>query len=129
MKNIFITLLTITAIIGCKKAEQKSGTEQVPPAIFADDMAKNPGQVIDVRTKEEFSESHIENAKNISVYDTDFIKRIDSLDKNETIYIYCKAGARSAEAVDALEHKGFKHIVELEGGLDAWTGAQKPTTK
>lgn len=128
MKKTLVALLLATAIFSCKK-EQKTGTEQIPPIAFEQELANNPGQVIDVRTPKEFTSGHIEHAKNLHIYDQDFTTRLDSLDKDETVYVYCKAGARSAEAVETLEQKGFKHIVELEGGLDAWNDAGKPVTE
>lgn len=128
MKKIFLATLFTLALFSCKK-NQKTGTEQIPPAAFQQEMADNAGQVIDVRTPKEFGEGHINGAKNLHIYDTDFLTRLDSLDKDETVYVYCKAGGRSAEAVETLEHKGFKHIVELEGGLDAWNQAGKPVTQ
>lgn len=128
MKKIVIALLFTTAIFSCKK-EQKTGTEQITPAAFEKEITDNPGQVIDVRTPKEFTSGHIESAKNLHIYDQDFAARLDSLDKDKTVYVYCKAGGRSAEAVETLEQKGFKHIVELEGGLDAWNDAEKPVTQ
>ena len=128
MKKLFASLLIATALFACKK-EQKRGLEQVPPAAFETEMTADAGQLIDVRTPKEYSEGHLSGAKNLHIYDKDFLTRLDSLDKDETVYVYCKAGGRSAEAVETLEGKGFKHIVELEGGMDAWNEAGKPVTQ
>lgn len=128
MKKIFAAALITIALFACKK-EQKRGTEQVPPVAFEKEMTTDAGQVIDVRTPKEYKEGHIAGAANLHIYDQDFLTRLDSLDKNETLYVYCKAGGRSAEAVETLESKGFKHIVELEGGLDAWNEAGKPVSQ
>lgn len=123
-----MALAAIAILTACKK-EQKTGTEQVAPAAFEQEMKDNAGQVVDVRMPKEYAEGHIDGAKNLHIYDADFAQRLDSLDKDETVYVYCKAGARSAEAVELMERKGFKHIVELEGGLDAWGQAGKPVAK
>jgi len=125
MKNIlYILLLAITGI-SCN-GQQKKGVELVEPAAFEKEMADVKGQVIDVRTPKEYKSGHIEGAINMHVYDADFSQRVDSLDKTRTVYVYCKAGGRSAEAVDTLKQKGFVHIVELKGGMDAWNEAGKP---
>lgn len=123
-----MALAAIAILTACKK-EQKTGAEQVAPAAFEQEMKDNAGQVVDVRMPKEYAEGHIDGAKNLHIYDADFAQRLDSLDKDETVYVYCKAGARSAEAVELMERKGFKHIVELEGGLDAWGQAGKPVAK
>ena len=63
------------------------------------------------------------------LYDNDFEQRIDTLDKNKPVYVYCKVGGRSAEAVTIMKNKGFRHIIELDGGMDAWNEAKLPITK
>jgi len=125
-KLLYLLLITfsITAF-----AQQKSSAELLQPAAFAQKMAVDKGPVIDVRTPKEYQSGHIEGAVNLHVYDSDFAKQLDSLNKNKTIYVYCKAGGRSAEAVTTMKNKGFAHIVELDGGIDAWTEAGKPVKK
>lgn len=124
MKRYIYLLLIVFAIISCD-AQQKKGTELVAPNQFSQEMAKNEGQLIDVRTPKEYNNGHLENAVNIHLYDKDFTERINKLDKNKTVYVYCKAGGRSADAVEVLKSNGFVHIVELDGGTDAWTEAGK----
>ena len=125
-KLLYLLLITfsITAF-----AQKKSSAELLQPAAFAQKMAVDKGPVIDVRTPKEYQSGHIEGAVNLHVYDSDFAKQLDSLNKNKTIYVYCKAGGRSAEAVTTMKNKGFAHIVELDGGIDAWTEAGKPVKK
>lgn len=128
MKKYLLGFAAIAMLTACKK-EQKTGTEQVAPVAFEQEMKDDAGQLVDVRMPKEYAEGHIDGATNLHIYDNDFAERLDSLDKDKTVYVYCKAGARSAEAVELMERKGFKHIVELEGGLDAWDEAGKTVTK
>jgi rhodanese-related sulfurtransferase len=37
------------------------------------------------------------------------------------IVIYCHAGVRSWMAAQYLEHLGFKDVLSLAGGIDAWS--------
>ncbi|KGO91652.1 rhodanese-like domain-containing protein [Flavobacterium subsaxonicum] len=128
MKDLLYLLFITFTITSCH-GQQKKGVELVSPAAFQKEMAANKGQVIDVRTPKEYQSGHIAGAVNMHVYDADFSKRIDSLDKNKTVYVYCKAGGRSAEAVEQIKAKGFVHIVELDGGMDAWNEAGKPVKR
>jgi phage shock protein E len=128
MKNTFYIVLCTLAFITCN-AQTKKAAQLVAPAAFAQKMAAEKGQVIDVRTPKEYQSGHIENAVNMHVYDKDFEQRVEKLDKTKPVYVYCKAGGRSAEAVEIMEKKGFKKIVELDGGMDAWLEAGKPVKK
>lgn len=125
MKKLVFLFIAMFTLLSCE-AQQKKGVELVPPAQFEKQIAEHKGQLIDVRTPKEFAAGHLEGAQNIHLYDKDFSQRVDKLDKKKTVYVYCKAGGRSAEAVDTLKAKGFVHIVELQGGTDAWTEAGKP---
>lgn len=87
-------------------------------------------QVLDVRTKEEFAEGHLKGAKLIPWTDKDFTARADAeLDKGKPLFVYCRSGRRSAEAVKALEKAGFKDIRHLQGGILAWRKAGKPVVQ
>lgn len=128
MKKLLCFILLTLSITSCQ-GQQKKGVELVPPAVFEKEMAADKTQVIDVRTPKEFQSGHINGAVNLHIYDKDFTERLEHLDKNKTVYVYCKAGGRSAEAVEAMKSKGFIHVVELDGGMDAWNEAGKPVTK
>jgi phage shock protein E len=122
MKKIACLLVIIFTFISCE-AQQKKGIELVAAQQFSKEIANDGSQLIDVRTPKEYNSGHLVNAVNIHLYDKDFTERINKLDKNKTVYVYCKVGGRSAEAVEALSANGFVHIVELKGGTDAWTDA------
>ena len=76
--------------------------------------------LIDVRTPEEFASGHLENAVNMNYFDSDFDAQLKTLDKNKTVYLYCKSGRRSANAAEKLEDMGFVKIYDLEGGVLNW---------
>lgn len=128
MKKLLYILVTCFTLTSCQ-AQQKEGVELIKPAQFEKQMEQDRGQVIDVRTPREYSGGYIANAVNMHLYDNDFEQRLDTLDKKKTVYVYCKVGGRSAEAVEIMQQKGFIHIVELEGGMDAWTEAGMPVKK
>ena len=128
MKRALYLAVLFISLISCQ-AQQKEGTELINPTEFAQKIEIEKGQIIDVRTPKEYKSGYIDGAVNIHLYGRDFGERIDKLDKNETVYVYCKAGGRSTEAVEIMQEKGFKHIVELDGGMDAWNEAAKPVKK
>ncbi len=97
MKKLVIILFVIL-LTGCstQKAETKMTLDQI--------LASNNYQIIDVRTKTEYEESHIKNSINIP-YDT--IDENTKLDKNKTIMVYCKSGKRSSIAYSKLKDLGY----------------------
>ena len=76
------------------------------------------GLLIDVRQPEEYDVAHIEGSELIPL--AELPKRFESLPREQTIYVHCKVGGRSARAVDFLTQKGFSKAVNVEGGMDAW---------
>lgn len=83
-------------------------------------------QVVDVRTPEEFEKGHVKNAININLRDEDFAKKIDSLDKNKPVFVYCLSGGRSSVAAEKMVQIGFKDVREMQGGMMQWRAADLP---
>lgn len=113
MKNSFLALVLLLVNFSCAQNTSKHITE------FSQNDIKD-GILVDVRTPEEFENGHIANAINIDWFDVDFAQKFNAFDKDEAIYVYCKKGGRSAKAQDKLLALGFKNVVDLEGGYDAW---------
>ena len=81
-----------------------------------------PGAVLlDVRTPEEFREGHIPGAVNVSLQTMEQVPSVVK-DKDTPLYVYCRSGVRSRQAVGILQHMGYTHVKDL-GGIIAWTGA------
>ena len=76
--------------------------------------------LVDVRTPGEYNDGHIENAVNINWFDTDFVEQFREVSKDKTIYLYCKVGGRSGRAQTKLVALGYKKVINLEGGYDAF---------
>lgn len=90
--------------------------QQVYDAIYSDDSI----QLVDVRTKKEFIESHLKGAQNICVTSKDFEEKVKTLDKSKPVYVYCKKGVRSADAARKLRKMGFTKVYDMEGGILLW---------
>ncbi len=87
---------------------------------------KNQGYtIIDVRTAEEFGEGHIDAAVLINMHSSDFIDKINALDKSGRYLVYCRSGRRSAKAVQIMLEAGIKEALNLSGGIIAWKKAGK----
>lgn len=107
-----------------------SGNAQSRP-VTPDEFEKGiiPGttQILDVRTAGEYQSGHIKNALQADwTRSKEFSERLEYIDKNRPVFIYCLTGGRSHEAAQWLMKKGFQHVVELEGGINAWKRQGKP---
>lgn len=49
------------------------------------------------------------------------------LDPNKRVILHCASGGRSALAAKTLQEMGYSNVAHLEGGLNAWKEAGKPT--
>jgi hydroxyacylglutathione hydrolase len=82
-------------------------------------------QVLDVRREPEWDAAHIENATWWPL--DNFRISPPELDHDAPIAIHCKSGYRSMIASSLLQRAGFKHIIDVSGGFDAWQQAKLPS--
>src|SRR5277367_1883522 len=57
----------------------------------------------------------------------DLSKRVNELDSSREIVAHCRSGKRSAEAVEFLQRAGFRKILNLKGGILAWSDDVDPS--
>ena len=79
--------------------------------------------ILDVRTPEEVDDGYIPNMKNIDIrMGQGFLDEVEKLDKSKSYYVYCRSGARSAQACQLMEQMGFSTTYNLIGGFMDWEG-------
>ena len=82
-------------------------------------------QLIDVRQPDEYAFAKIDGAKLIPL--GEIMSRMHELDENCETVIHCKMGGRSARAIEALQHAGYKgNLMNLVGGITAWSNEVDP---
>jgi len=85
-------------------------------------------QLLDVRTASEYGNGHLKNARNFDVRDSTFAQRLNQLDPNKPVLVYCLSGGRSAKASSLMASRGFRQVYDMKGGYAKWTAAGKPVT-
>lgn len=129
-KLISILLIAITLVVVNACSETKAGEiEQITIEQMNDVLKSDSIQLLDVRTTDEYIESHLENAHNICVTDDDFKEKAEGLNRDEPVYVYCKKGGRSAKAAKILQEMGFTKIYDMKGGILLWEEAGLKTEK
>jgi rhodanese-related sulfurtransferase len=116
---LYTWLILSVSIYSCQTASNKN-IVLVPVEEFNTFLNDKTIQLIDVRTPKEFEVEHIENAININFFDEDFLKKVNKLNKEKPVYIYCRSGRRSAKSSSVFLKAGFQHIYDLEGGILNW---------
>lgn len=76
-------------------------------------------RLLDVREPWEFSLSRIEGSELMPL--GELPRRSSELDPGGEIVVICHHGIRSAHVTRALDQAGFQNVLNLEGGLDAYS--------
>jgi glyoxylase-like metal-dependent hydrolase (beta-lactamase superfamily II)/rhodanese-related sulfurtransferase len=82
-------------------------------------------QVLDVRREPEWDAGHIEGATWWPL--DNFRVSPPELDHDAPIAVHCKGGYRSLIASSLLQRAGFRNVINVIGGIDAWQQAELPT--
>jgi rhodanese-related sulfurtransferase len=106
------------ALLNNEKKEAMLTT--ISASAFAEKNTTETRTIIDVRTKEEYDASHIEDAINLDMMNATFTTQLSELDKNEPYSIYCRSGNRSEQVLRTMEKLGFTDVIDLNGGVVAW---------
>jgi rhodanese-related sulfurtransferase len=88
------------------------------------DSSRPAPVLLDVREPWEVTTAHIAGCTEIPMRDTP--ARSEELDDEAQIVCICHHGARSANVAMFLEGRGFKHVFNLQGGIDAWSRQVDP---
>lgn len=105
--------------------------QTITPKQLAELQKQGQVDLIDVRTPVEFREVHAVGARNVP---------LDSLDPNkleqsrngssgQPLYIICRSGSRAGKACEKFLASGLDHVVNVEGGTQAWAEAGLPVKR
>lgn len=124
MKKYVILIISLFLLSGCNSTTKTSDIDvssiSHDEVITCDEkdaiLESDPeARLIDVRTEEEYKESHLDNAINISIDDIENIQDISSIKSDSPIIVYCASGNRSARAVKELKNLGYTNVYDLGG--------------
>jgi rhodanese-related sulfurtransferase len=74
--------------------------------------------LLDVREPWEYQTCRIDGSLSIPM--GNIMGRFQELDPERPTVVICHHGRRSMQVAMFLEHSGFTHVCNLQGGVDAW---------
>ncbi|PYO02630.1 MAG: sulfurtransferase [Candidatus Rokuibacteriota bacterium] len=102
-------------------------SEITPQELKARLDAPRPPVLVDVRQDWETKLCRLPNAVHIPI--EEFELRVEELNPEDEIVVYCHQGVRSAAVANYLRGLGFSNVKNLEGGLDSWSRTVDPTMR
>ena len=79
------------------------------------ELVENNAFIVDVREKYEFNRGHLINAVNIPL--SELRQRVSEIPKDKKVYIHCRSGQRSYNAVRALINLGYTEVYNITGSF------------
>ncbi len=117
MKTIFSFSVLVFGMYLSVCGQNSSKVQNLSPSEFIQKVKSTPNkQLLDVRTPDEWNQGKVSSSNCIDYNSSDFTTKVQKLDKNKPVFVYCAAGGRSAKASKILEQQGFKQIYNLSGG-------------
>ena len=121
MKKLLIITLCIFLLSGCGETKNTDSSDGSVNYMEAKEKIINDGAILlDVRTKEEYNEKHIDGASLLPLdkIDIDSISQIVS-EKDTPIIVYFRSGNRSQQAREKLIALGYSKVYDL-GAMSNW---------
>ena len=97
-----------------------NGIKEIDSAELARWLSEENGalRVLDVRQPNEIAQGTVPRAEGVPLHTLPL--KLDELDRNETLVMVCRSGARSAQACMFLYQQGFEKVYNLRGGMIGW---------
>jgi adenylyltransferase/sulfurtransferase len=115
----------------CGLSPAQQATEPQPEEITATELKARLDrgddiQIIDVREPHEYEIARIPGTKLIPLGQV--VNRMNEIDPARETVCHCKAGVRSAKAIEALKRAAFPgRLINLKGGITAWSNDVDPS--
>jgi len=83
------------------------------------------GYLLDVREQDEWAAGRAPQAVHIPLHE--LAQRAAEIPRDRQVYVVCRVGGRSAQAVQALNEAGWR-AANVAGGMQAWALSGRPMT-
>lgn len=92
---------------------------EIQPEAARDLQSRGEAVLLDVREQWERETARIEPSLHIPV--PDIPARVQEIDPDQHIIVYCHHGVRSMNVTAWLRQQGFERVQSMAGGIDRWS--------
>lgn len=82
--------------------------------------AADPPVIIDVRSPDEHAGGRVPGSLHVPLINLE--ERLGQVPQDRHVVVYCGSGYRSTIACSILKARGYHHLTDLAGGIQAWAG-------
>lgn len=99
-------------------------TGEATPQQVNEAVSAGTAVLIDVREQWEWDQQRIPGATLIPLAEVP--QRLDEIPTDRDVYVHCRLGGRSAQAVEYLHAHGRPRAINVVGGIEGWEHAGLP---
>lgn len=123
---VALATLVVLAACGAGPAPVPVGATLLPPDSYAAAIARPDRLTVDVHVPFEGTLPHTDLAVPYTEVADAVARGVLPADRATPIAVYCRSGPMSAEAAATLSRLGYRDVLDLAGGMRAWTASGRP---
>ena len=115
-------------------AEAKAQIDNLDPATVDEEVRSGKAVLVDLRDSDELAANgripgsvHVPRGMLEFRADPESPYHQEGLDPSKRVILHCASGGRSALGAATLKSMGYQDVAHLDGGINAWKEAGKPT--
>ena len=116
--SLFVGILAVMVIFIFVITSEKDEITKIDAETLQNKLENEEITLLDVRETSEYKGGHIEGAVNAPLSSLDANEL--PYPKDESIYVICRSGNRSAQAANRLQEAGYTKVYDVSGGMMAW---------
>ncbi len=130
-RSLLISLILFSAGACTRNSANAAGgtVEDLNARDFKARAEQLKGLYLDVRTPDEVARGRIPGASVIDINDSRFKQKLQLMQKDRPVFVYCASGRRSSNAASVMNDLGFTRVFNLSGGIGAWSREGLPVER